>query len=157
MATTKIYLKGKAKWAHTARPDKYDKYSVVLYPDDASLEIVKGLKEKPSILNSLHLDDDGYNIKLSVPPNQMIAGKVVVHKIEVVKPDGNPLTECLLGNGSDVTIECEVYTYRKGEGRAIRPKVIRVDNLIPFTIEHFPMEDKAHVEGTIAQPAPVWG
>jgi len=158
MATKTIFLKGKLKWAHTSKPDKYDRLSVCLYPDAASLEIIRALKEPPAILNTLKMDDDGTYIKLGVPPNQMINGKVVVNRIEVLKPDGSPLTESLIGNGSDGTIKCEVYTYRKGEGRAIRPKAIRVDNLIPYTVQgSFTDEQKAQVSGVMEQPVPVWG
>lgn len=157
MATSTVYLSGKAKWAHTGKPDKYDKYSVVLYPDTDSLEKIHELKKTPAILNDLKKDEDGYNIKLSVPPNQNIAGKIVVHKIDVLKPDGMPLTEALIGNGSDITVKCEVYTYRQGKGRAIRPKSIRVDNLVPFTVQNsFAPEDKEEAMKLLEQPAPLF-
>jgi len=156
MTTKIVNLYGKAKWAHTGKPDKFGKYSIVLYPDDKSLEIIKELKEAPAILNTLRKDDEGYNIKLGVEPNKNIGGKVVVFDIKVVKPDGNPLTESLIGNGSDVMIQCEVYTYRAGKGRAIRPKVIRVDNLVPYTVQSMLPEDRAQVEKAVEQPAPIF-
>lgn len=157
MATKIVYLKGKAKWAHTARPDKYGKLSVVLYPDAESLEIFKELKKEPAILNVLQQDDDGHYFKLGVEPNKNINGKVVVFDIKVLKPDGAPLTESLIGNGSDVTVKCEVYTYRAGKGRAIRPSVIRVDNLVPYTVQNsMNDEQKKQVEGVLEQPAPIF-
>lgn len=158
MATKEVFFKGKAKWAHTGRPDKYGKYSVVLYPDPESLEIIKGMKEnKPTILNELKKDDDGYHIKLSCDPNKNIGGKVVAFSVAVMHPDGRPLTESLIGNGSDITCKCDHYTYRKGEGAALRLKAIRVDNLVPYTVQNsMTPEQQGQVAGVLEQPAPLF-
>lgn len=159
MATKDIFLSGKAKWVHTHKPDaKYGKYSCVLYPDAASLEKIKELKSAtPSILNELKRDDEGDYMKFSCDPNKVIGGKMVIFQVNVLKPDGAPLTETLVGNGSDVTIKLEWYTYRKGEGAAVRLKAIRVDNLIPFIAKRdFMDEDKKNVSGLPEQPAPIF-
>src|SRR6476620_8282057 len=137
MATKEVFLSGKAKWAHTGRPDKYGRYSIVLYPDSASLQKINDLKAAtPAILNTLKKDEDGYFMKFTCEPNKNIGGKVVVFQVAVLKPDGAPLTESLIGNGSDVTIKLEYYTYRKGEGAAVRLKAVRVDNLVPYTVQN---------------------
>lgn len=154
-----IFLKGKAKWVHTARPDmKYGKYSMVLYPDEDSLNKIKELKDAtPGILNTLKKDDEGYCMKFSCDPQKVIAGKMQVFTVSVVKPDGNPLTEALVGNGSDVTIKLEWYTYRKGEGAAVRLKAIRVDNLVPFMAQRdFDDETQKTVSGLSEQLAPLF-
>lgn len=154
-----IYLKGKLKWVHTVKPDmKYGKYSCVLYPDPESLDKIKELKaNKPTILNELKQDDDGYFMKFSCDPSKVIAGKLQTFQVHVLKPDGSPLTEALVGNGSDGTIKLEWYTYRKGEGAAVRLKAIRIDNLIPFIANRdFTDEVKKDISGLPEQPAPLF-
>jgi hypothetical protein len=158
MATKEIFLKGKAKWAHTGRPDKYGNYSVVLYPDTESLEKIQAMKSAtPRILNELKMDDDGPNMKLSCPQNKNINGTVKAFSVVVLKPDGSPLTESLIGNGSDITCKLDHYTYRKGEGAALRLKAIRVDNLVPYTVQNsMDPEQQAQVAGVLEQPAPLF-
>jgi hypothetical protein len=162
MATKYEFFSGKAKWAHTTKPDKYDKYSIVLYLDQASLEKVRELKEtKPPILNQLSKDEDGYYIKFSRPMSKVYNGKVKgFAPPEVLKPDGIPLTEALIGNGSDVTCKVEVYTYNTpggGQGRATRLQSIRVDNLIPFEVKRdFTEEQEQTTRGLMEQPQPLF-
>lgn len=154
MATKTIYLSGKLKWVHTNKPDpKYGKYSCVLYPSDESLNKIKELKDnKPAILNELKKDDDGYHMKFSCEPNKLINGVMQIFQVNVVNKDNQPLT-VLVGNGSDGTIKLDYYTYRKGEGAAVRLKAIRVDNLIPYEPSRdFTQEQKDNVEGLSEQP-----
>lgn len=157
MATKTIYLKGKLKWAHTARPDKYNNWSTVLYPDEESLKVVWDLKNgKPAILNTIGKDEDGEFIKLSRPQNKTINGTVRPFAAPpVVDANGIPITQTLIGNGSDGTVKCAVYDYRKGEGKAIRLEAIRVDNLIPFVPQtDFNPEEQKLVQGLDSEPAP---
>jgi hypothetical protein len=158
VATKEIFFTGKAKWAHTGRPDKWGNYSLCIYPDAESLEKFRALKtSKPSILNEEKKDDDGTFFKVSCPQNKNIAGKVVAFNVAVLHPDGRPITESLIGNGSDVTIKVDHYTYRKGEGAALRLKAIRVDNLVPYTVQNsFNPEQQAQVAGVLEQPAPLF-
>lgn len=154
MASKSIYVSGKCKWAHVQTPDKFGSFSIILYPNDESLTVIKEMVENPpKILNSLKKDDDGYNIKFSCPTSKLIAGKLMSFRVDLLDADGKPYHEAI-GNGSDVTLRLEVYTYRKGEGRAARLKAVRVDNLVPFTREDFPQEDLKRVEGLLNQPKP---
>ncbi len=157
MPTTEVYFKGKAKWAHTSKPDKFGNYSVVLYPDDESLTKIRELKDgKPPILNVVKKDEDGYNVKFSCPQNKTINGRVQVFSVLVMDVNKNPVT-ALLGNGSDITIKCDLYTYRRGEGKAIRLKAIRVDNLVPYEPDRDFTEDQKAQAGKIAeQPIPLF-
>ena len=128
-----VYLQGKAKWANRlARPDeKFNRWSVVLYPNAESLEKFKALGTK----NVVKKDDDGYNITLSRPVNKMMRGKLIAFTPpEVIDKDKQPLTAAI-GNGSDVTVKIEAYSYTPptgGKAKAIRLESVRVDNLIPF-------------------------
>jgi hypothetical protein len=158
MATTQIYLKGKAKWVRVTAPDpKYGTYSMVLYPDEASMNIVHELKNgHPSILNELKKDDDGYNIKFNCKPNQNIGGVIQVFNVEVLDKDGRPTRE-LIGNGSDVTVKLDKYTFRKGEGLAVRLRAIRIDNLVPYEAQKdFTKEQLEQISGLTEQPRPLF-
>lgn len=165
MASQFLFFKGKCKWAHTNKPDKYDKWSVVLYPIPEDLERIKKLKEsvpgKTGILNVIGKDEDGEYVKFARPQNKMMRGKVVAFTPpQVLKPDGMPLTESLIGNGSDVTVKIEVYVYNtptKSKGSACRLETIRVDNLVPFLPQRdFNPDDAAQVRGMEEQPAPLF-
>ena len=156
MATETVVLPGTAKWAYTSRLDKYGSYSIVIYPDAESLEKVRDLTEKkPAILNRLRKDDDGYFIKFKCDPEKVIGGTTKVFSVHNYKADGKtPLTD-LIGNGSDVTSQLDVYTFRKGEGKAARLKAVRVNNLIIFEPNQLPTEEQN--EELEKQPVPVWG
>ena len=155
MATKTYYLSGKAKWAHVHRIDKYDKYSITLYPDEASLnQINEWVDGTPPIMNHLKEDEDGQFMKFGCPPNRLIAGKIVPFTIEVLDNEGRPFHQPI-GNGSDVTIKVDVYTYRKGEGKAVRLRAVRIDNLVPFTSESFPDDEtRESAAELMSQPQP---
>lgn len=155
-----IILRGKAKWVQVERPDlKSGKYSLVLYPDDESLTIIKDLKENPpAILNHLKKDEDGYNMRFSCDPQKLIAGKMQLFRVSVVDAKNVPITGVQVGNGSDVTIKLEYYEWkRNGGGAAVRLKSVRVDNLIPFNPEadQFP-DDLELIAGLKEQPEPLF-
>ncbi len=158
MASKEIFLKGKVKWVHTNKPDpKFGKYSCVLYPDEESLSKIKELKDgKPSILNVLKKDEDGYNMKFSCDPNKNIMGRIQVFEVTVLDKDNRPFTG-LVGNGSDATIKLEHYTFRKGEGAAVRLKAIRIDHLIPYEPKRdFTDEQRESTSGLPEQPVPLF-
>ena len=161
MASKFEFFKGKAKWVHTARPDRFDKFSMVLYPDAESLDKINKYKEgKPGqsgILNVIGKDDDGYFVKFTRPQSKTMRGKVVGFATPtVLNKDGMPLTEVLVGNGSDVTVKVEIYTYNtptKSKGTACRLESIRVDNLIPFVpVKDFDEDTALNVKGLLEQP-----
>ena len=105
-------------------------------------------------LNELKQDDDGYNIKFSCPPDKLYQGRMVPFHVQVVDANGIPINDPI-GNGSDVTMKVDIYTYRKGEGKAVRLRAVRVDNLIPFIPDKdFRPDQKETLEGLSDQPAP---
>lgn len=134
-----IYLQGKAKWANRlVRPDdKFNRWSVVLYPDQESLEKVRELQAE-GVKNVIKKDEDGYNVTLSRPLQKIIRGKVIAFTPpKLVHPNKEPVVTAI-GNGSDITVEMEVYSHGTptgGKAKAMRLESVRVDNLVPFDAE----------------------
>lgn len=139
--TENHYFQGKAKWVRVHNPDQYNNWKMDLYLTDESYKKLLDLKESKDgvsgILNVIKKDDDGYYTSFKRPASKLMRGKTVgFAPPEVLDKDGvTPLRDTVIGNGSDVTVKIQVYTYNKpagGKGRATRLEAIKVDNLIPY-------------------------
>lgn len=167
MASKSIYLSGKVKWARVHKPDTAfgnTKWSILLYPDTASLDKIRELQAQ-GLKNVLKKDEDGYNMTFSRPTEKTFRGvKTALTPPEILDaskplPGGGyaPLKE-EVGNGSDVTVKLAYYDYpvpaSPGKrGVAVRFESLRVDNLIPFQkTADFPEERRKLVEGLVDQP-----
>lgn len=132
--TEYIILQGKCKWVKPVSPDKYGNWSMVLYPNQESYNKLLELKQR-GLKSEIKKDEDGYNITLRRPQQKVYAGKVKgFAPPQIVGPDGNPFP-ALIGNGSDVTVKIEVFSYKAPTGStgiAARWLALRVDNLIPY-------------------------
>lgn len=136
MAIEYVYFQGKCSWAnHLVNADsEYNKWHVTLHFTPESLEKFRELKLK----THLRKDDDGYNAKLSRPCTKLIRGKMVSFAPpQIFDKDGKPFERTThIGNGSDVTVKCELYKYSppgsKNKENAIRLESVRVDNLVPY-------------------------
>ena len=153
-----IYLKGKAKWANRLYvPDiEYKKWGLVLYPDVASLEIIRDLQAQ-GVKNVLKKDDDGYYISLGRPTEKVIRGKVVPFSPPVVLDKEGNATTVSIGNGSDVTVKIEAYAHGTpggGKAKAIRLQSVRIDNLVPYAQDSFTAAEVEQTAGLAEQPAP---
>lgn len=142
-----VYLKGKTKWCRMHVPDQWGNYKTALYLTPESLEKFKSMKVK----NHLHKDDDGYYIYCKRPQNKLINGKVVGLAPPIVKnSEGIEMHDAIIGDGSDVTVKLEHYTYKFGgeEGSAIKLHTVRIDNLVPYkaSIENMEAYDAEKVE-----------
>src|SRR5688572_107755 len=138
MPKTYEYLSGKLKWANRlVQPDlTYKKWSVVLYPDAASMNKVMKLKEAPAILNEIKEDEDGKYITLSRPTSRQYQGVDRAFTPPLVINADGTLCTVPIGNGSDGTCKIEVYKYNQKvsnrPGRAIRLESVRIDNLVHY-------------------------
>lgn len=165
-----IYIKGKSRWSQLFRPDigSYGgtpKYKQTIYPDPDSLEIIRNL-QKEGIKNEEKRDEDGSYFSFYRPVSILVEGKTVgIEPVEIVKADGSPFREALIGRGSDITLKLEVYNHRttgkrdeKGNSptaKAARLASVRVDNLIPATVKHDYTESQQRlVQGLPEQPKP---
>lgn len=134
-----VDVQGKVKFSHTVNFNKYDKWSVVLYPTPASLEVIRDLQAQ-GIKNQMKKDDDNqYYIQFSRDPTKLISGKVVAFAApRVVDKDGVLMDGNQIGWGSDVTVRLEVYKHAAGgvpggkQVKAARFDSVRVDNLVPW-------------------------
>jgi hypothetical protein len=157
-----IYLTGKAKWVKVITPNKYDKWSMDLYPTPPSYDKIVELKSK-GLKNHLRKDDDGYYMTFTRPTSKIIRGKLQGFQPPIVlDKNGLPIGKPSIGNGSDVTIKAELYEYKiplsKNEkGIACRLESIRVDNLVPFeTKRDFDEDQKSQISGLSEQPEPLF-
>jgi hypothetical protein len=133
-----IYVQGKANWLRNKATNKWNKWSVQLYPNPESLEKIRELQAE-GIKNVIKKDEDGYFVNFTRPvTKETKAGKIItfdppdLFDKEGVPFDGN------VGNGSDVTLKLEVYSHPTpggGVAKAVRWKSAKIDNLVPFETE----------------------
>lgn len=152
-----VYLKGKAKWASRLFvPDiEYKRWSVVLYPDAPSLEIIRDLQAQ-GVKNVLKKDDDGYYISLGRPTEKLMRGKVVAFAPPVIVDAADQPIPGGIGNGSDITVKMEVYSHGTpsgGKAKAMRLSGVRVDNLIKYEKDSFTTEEQEQMAGLNEQPS----
>lgn len=158
-----VYFKGKGSWfQHLFIIDNaYEpQWNITLHFDNDSLETFRGLKLK----THLKKNDDGYYAKLSRKVRKVTkAGKEIIWAApKVYDKDGVPMgPETRIGNGSDITVKCELYGYTPpGESvkkNAIRLESVRIDSLVPYEPkkDYTPEETKA-ASGLMTQPAPLF-
>lgn len=177
MATTtkQYYLSGKTKWFRHTAPDEWGKWQHVLYPNPASLEIIRelqaGSENVQGIKNQLKKDDDGYFLRIGRKTEEKFKGQLVGLAPPIVVdgskplPDGGgyaPITGPI-GNGSDVTTKVEVYKHKipgsQGKyGTAMRWVSSRIDNLVPYEGKgDFTPSEQEAVGGLEKQPQPNYG
>ena len=122
MAT--YYFTGDCKWAKVYKPDdRYKKYSIDVELDEVqqkeydSIEL-KGKAREGYVSFSSYPDKKKGN--MPSPPTVMDA-------------DGKPFTD-LIGNGSNVTVKIETYTYNNewGKGNGHRLMAVKVNKHVKF-------------------------
>ena len=159
MASEFVDIQGKVKFIHAVNFNKYDKWSITIYPEMKSLERIRELQSE-GLKNVIKKDDDGYYVQFSREPTKLIRGKVVAFPApKVVDNKGEPMDGTKIGWNSDVTIRLEVYqhgTPNGGKAKAARWDSIRVDNHIPWTKDELPMEEREAHESLVNSPKPVW-
>lgn len=137
MATRRITMKGKAEWCKPY-PHQIDRAfednsngpdprggcnSMVLIPDEESLLVFKALGTRAKL-------NDGKLTLRRYERHPVLGelGPVVVRGVDYETP---------IGNGSDVTVEVDVYdyTYNGRASRGLRWVSVTVDNLVVFERE----------------------
>lgn len=141
---------GKVKYIHAVNFSKYDKWTVTIYPDATSLELIRGL-QADGLKNNLKKDEENqYYVSFHRDPTKMMRGKLVSFaQPKVVDKEGKLMDGSLIGWESDVTVRLEVY--RSAPNSAYRYvgarwDSLRVNNLVPWesTRELGPEEQEAH-------------
>lgn len=157
-----VYFKGKGSWfQHLFRlDDEFQKWHVTLHFTAESVDEFRALKLK----THLKKDDDGYFAKLSRPSRKITKGgkELVFSPPKVFDKDGLPMPDAArIGNGSDITVKCELYQYTPPGGKdklnAIRLESVRVDSLVPYEPKKdYTKEEAKAAEGLTSQPAPLF-
>jgi hypothetical protein len=155
-----IEVQGKVKFIHAVNFNKYDKWSITLYPTPASLEVIRDLQSQ-GIKNVMKKDDDGYFIQFSREPTKLIRGKVVAFAApKIFDSNGEIMDGSKVGRNSDVTVRLEVYTHgtpNGGKSKASRWDSLRVDNLIRWEIDKdMESTEAAAAHSLMNSPKPIW-
>jgi hypothetical protein len=149
-SSTLIDLKGKVTWVQVGNLNRFGKWSLNFYPDETSLNRFREL-QLDGLRNQLKKDDTGLFFQISRPPEiEFSKGvKTPVSPVKVRDKDKQPLEEAI-GDGSDVVVTCELYSFRvpNTEKRAVALRLygITVETLVP----------KTNVVTQTEQPESVW-
>ncbi len=155
-------VKGKCRWAHVTRLNRYDAWSIELWPIPEDLERIREWQAK-GLKNTMRKDEEGYNLRFKRDPTKKITLRTgeIKHLTftppSVAMADGSPLPQGVsIGNGSDVTVLLEVYTHgTPGGGSAVAARLegVRVDKLVPFDpSKDYTTEEKAKIDELMSQP-----
>lgn len=132
-----VVFQGKAHWNSLIHPDKYGKWSVKLYLDNASKDKLTELQAE-GVLTRLSKDDDGYYANFNRHQKKIYGAteRIFDPPIVLERDDKTPFRDNV-GHGSDLTVTCEVYPYtipasNGRKGKALRMQTVRVDNLVPY-------------------------
>lgn len=133
MATSFVILHGKGKWIKVTRPNRFGKWSLDLYMNQENLETFKTMGVK----NHVKKDEEGYYVTFSRPTEIHVRGKAVaLQPPQILDKDNIPILLGGIGNGSDITVKVEHYSYTnpmsKIKEHACRLFAVRIDNLVPW-------------------------
>lgn len=132
-----VIVSGKCKWCYTRKLDQFGDWSIRLYPDKPSLDVINQLI-KEGIKNELKRDEDGDYIKFKRPTSKEARdGRVIrFDPPECILADGTVYND-IVGDTSDVTVRLEVYggkaPFGGGTYKAARLGGVKVQNLVPYT------------------------
>lgn len=130
MPTQKHQLKGKLKWAkNLVIPDEFrgsKNYKVQLYDVDEDAWKATGVQTKPKE------DKEGDKLFLLKRPDSRVISNELVSfgPIAVVDKEGTDISDKMIGNGSEATVEFITYDTSMGKGHRVNRVV--VTNLIEY-------------------------
>lgn len=133
MALDDVILQGKGKWVKVYQPNMFNKWSLDLYLDADNVTKFNNMQVK----NHLKKDEDGYYVTFSRATTRKVRGRDVPMAPPTVLDKDNLPTTVAIGNGSDLTVKLEHYSYKvpmqpDKKEFACRIAGVRVDNLVPF-------------------------
>lgn len=138
-----VTLQGKCDWARLHHVNKFGNWSIRLFFDTPSLEKFRELQSE-GVLTRLHKNEENqYYADFKRNPSKEYKDKFGATKTInftppiVLQRDGTTPFKDDIGNGSDISLELEIYTYtipatNGKKGKALRVHSCRVDNLVPF-------------------------
>lgn len=159
----RLFLTGKVRYCNTTVPNKWNKWSCILYLDKESYDAVLKLKEEKGIKNKLQKDEEGYYMAFSRPTamNTRKGNIIPFNPPIILDTDGeHQLSNALIGPGSDVEIKLELYGYSppgaSTKEYAVRWEALRVVTLVQPVVESFPKREQQQVAGLGGKPIPKW-
>lgn len=134
--TEYVYVSGKISYPKLVQPDqKFDCWSMRLYPDKDSLETLRDLQGR-GLKNQLKKDEDGWYCTLRRPTKKQYKSILKVFEPPlIIDKDNQPFDGFKIGNTSDVTVKLEVYEYSApgggGKSIACRLETVKINDLVP--------------------------
>lgn len=121
MGTKSYTFTGPCKWAKLVSPDeKYNKYGLDMYLDEENMKVF----EASGMQLKVKEDEDGKFVSFRRPVKTLFKDEVKEWGVpKVTMADGSELEE-LVGNGSNVTVEVDVYDTVKGPGHRLNTVVV---------------------------------
>lgn len=150
------YFQGKAMWARVVAPDlEYGNWSVKVYLTQDSYAKFMKLKEQDGdvegIMNDVKQEEDGPAVTFKRPMKKVFKGVDTMLTPPVVLDKNNQPFAGEIGNGSDITVKVQRYTFKKpfgkGRGSAIRMEAVKVENLVPYTRDQMPQAFQNQAKG----------
>lgn len=167
MASKEVYFRGKAHYFKLLNKGdlKYACWSTGIYLDEPSynlfLELKKGSEGTKGIMNDVKITEDGYLVTLKRNWTREYKGKEVGFTAPIVIDNKNqPWShDKPIGNGSDITVKCEYYSFKppfqKDKGSAIRLVSARIEDHIPFEPNRdFTADQAESLKGLVDQKPP---
>lgn len=167
MANKEIFFRGKVKWfkLQNQGDSNYKCWSTVLYLTPESVnqfqELKKGTDTVEGLLNELKQDEDGHFITLKRPWFRKLrdGSEVGMQPPIILSKENLPWpTDKAIGNGSDVTIKCDYYTFKAPfktkRGSAIRLVSARIEDLVPYEPKKDFTDKEAKVVGGLVDQKP---
>jgi hypothetical protein len=149
MATKTYYFSGLIKWAKRQKDDRYNNYTINLYPDDKTFQAIKdtGVQIKPKE------DEDGKFFTFRRPEEKAIKGDMVHFGAPGFFIDKNGTAETyegIIGNGSKGTVKILVFDVPATGGKGHRYESVLVKELVEYTPPDSADEAVAAVPGAVA-------
>lgn len=129
-----VTIEGELWYVRVYEPetDPWDntKWNLTIYPDKDSMNTVMDLQAQ-GVRNKIRKDARGYNISYSRPQK---VGQQILLPPKATLPDGTPLGDQMVGNGSKgkVTLEIREFTRQGMKSVAARLDSIQFTDFIPY-------------------------
>lgn len=159
MSSEIITVSGKVKYVHVVNFDKFGSWSLVLYPDPDSLNVIRDLQSE-GIKNVIKKDEENqYFVKFRRDPTKKMKNKVIAFAPpKVVGPDNQPMDGTKIGWGSDAIVKLDVYVHGTpagGTAKAARLEGLKITNLVPYEPDRSEW-DGGHPQTHIVKEEEIW-
>jgi dCTP deaminase len=133
MATKVYYFSGKIEWAKRQKDDRYNNWTINLYPDEASEKSIEesGCASNPKLNKATK--EMFYTFRR--PESKLIKGETVTFgppKFLILKDGQTVEFDGIIGNGSTGKVKVSVYDIPATGGKGTRYEAVLVEDLVPY-------------------------